>query len=131
MLTICDTNALIFWSQKPEKLTSAAMASLEAGLAEGSLACCDISVWEIAMLFASGRLVKPVEPERFIEDLILGLGLAVLPITPAIAVLSQSGIVPHKDPADRLIAATALHHRAPLITSDEKLRAIPQLRCIW
>ena len=35
------------------------------------------------------------------------------------------------DPADRLIGATALHHHAPLITSDAKLRAILELETIW
>jgi len=83
------------------------------------------------MLFAAKRLVKPVAPEQFMHDLIKGMELTVLPIIPEIAVLSQSGTVIHKDPADRLIAATAIHHRLPLITSDAKLRTINQLETIW
>ena len=59
------------------------------------------------------------------------MAMTVLPITAEIAELSQSAVFSHGDPADRLIAATALVNRAALITADEKLHAIPNLRCIW
>jgi len=65
------------------------------------------------------------------EDIVESLGLNILPLTPAIAALAESGIVAHGDPTDRLIAATALAHRVPLITADQKLRTTPGLRCIW
>lgn len=58
------------------------------------------------------------------------LGLTAVSLTPAIAALAEIDIVPHADPADRPIAATALHHRAPLITADEKPRATPGLICV-
>jgi PIN domain nuclease of toxin-antitoxin system len=45
--------------------------------------------------------------------------------------ISQSDLFSHKDPADRIIAATALHYKAPLITADDKLRAIETLEVIW
>ncbi|MEN8130091.1 MAG: PIN domain-containing protein [Pseudomonadota bacterium] len=57
--------------------------------------------------------------------------LEVLPITPEIAVISQSDIFPHKDPADRLIVATAIHHKAPLITADQHLRQVKGLKTLW
>ena len=37
----------------------------------------------------------------------------------------------HGDPADRLIAATARLHRAPLMTSDVKLRKLKEVATIW
>lgn len=37
----------------------------------------------------------------------------------------------HKDPADRMIVATARHLNAPLVTADEKIRAYPYVRSIW
>jgi PIN domain nuclease of toxin-antitoxin system len=55
----------------------------------------------------------------------------VLPITAEIAVLSQSDQFPHGDPADRLIAATARFHRAPLVTSDVKVRKLRDVETIW
>jgi PIN domain nuclease of toxin-antitoxin system len=65
------------------------------------------------------------------EDIIESLGLAILTLTPAIAALAESGIVAHGDSGDRLIAATAIVHQAPLITADEKLQSTPGLRYIW
>jgi PIN domain nuclease of toxin-antitoxin system len=129
MLTICDTHILLFWADDQKRLSANANAALEAG----NLACSDISLWEIAMLYSRGRINNHagVTAAVYIEDILLGLGVQVLSITPAIAELAQSTLFIHGDPADRLIAATSLVHRASLITADEKLRAIPQLRCIW
>lgn len=133
MPIICDTHILLFWADRQDRLTPTARAALEAGLSAGDLACSDVSFWEIALLFRKNRLALPPQrtPASYMEDMVLALNLTVLPITPAIAALAESGIVPHGDPGDRLIAATALHHGAPLITADEKLRALPGLRCIW
>lgn len=56
---------------------------------------------------------------------------ALQPLTPAVVGLAESGIFPHADPADRLIAVTALYHQIPLITADEKLRTTPGVVSIW
>jgi PIN domain nuclease of toxin-antitoxin system len=133
MLTICDTHVLLFWADCRDRLTNTALESLEKGLAEGKLACAAISFWEIAMLFRKNRLALPAQhsPVSYMEDIIDSLGLAILPLTPSIAALAESGIVAHGDPGDRLIAATAIAHQAALITADEKLRSTPGLRYIW
>lgn len=133
MLIICDTNILLFWADRRDRLTVAAQQALDKGRDDGSLACSGISFWEITLLFRKNRLVLPPQhtPLSYLEDIVDSLGLTVLPITPAIAALAESGIVEHGDPADRLIAATAMTHQASLITADEKLRATPGLRCIW
>jgi len=56
------------------------------------------------------RLALPAgyTPVSCMEDIIKALGLKILPLTPAIVGLAESGIVVHKDLGDRLIAATAL-----------------------
>jgi PIN domain nuclease of toxin-antitoxin system len=87
----------------------------------------------MALLHERGRLLLPddVPAVEYLSRLLQALSLSVLPITAEIAVLSRSSIFQHGDPADRLISATALHCRWPLITADEKLRALPDLHCIW
>jgi len=131
MKIICDTHILLFWTQAPERLSGKARGALDAGLQMKSLACSDVSFWEIAMLFSSKRLVMPVAPETYMRDLVIGLELEVFSITPEIAVISQSDIFTNNDPADRLIAATAIYHNADLVTADSKLRSNPKLRVIW
>ena len=133
MRIICDTHVLLFWVDCKDRLSRTSKITIETSLKERKLACSDISLWEIAMLFAHGRLNTPagVSPEIYMEDIVKSMALAVLPITPKIASLSQQTGFPHKDPADRLIAATAISHNAPLITADRKLRNIEGLTTIW
>ncbi|MHB1606138.1 MAG: type II toxin-antitoxin system VapC family toxin [Leptospirales bacterium] len=133
MKIICDTHVLLFWASSPERLTAKARQRLENGLEKGDLACSDISWWEIALLHERGRISLPsnVTLQRYMNELIKALRLEVLPVTPEIATLSHSETFKHNDPADRLIAATAIHHRASLITADEKLRVLPQIKIVW
>ena len=85
------------------------------------------------MLYTRGRINNQagVSSSTYIEDILLAMNMSVLPITAEIAELSQSDSFMHGDPADRLIAATTLAHGTQLITADEKLRSIPELRCVW
>ncbi|MBF0294049.1 MAG: type II toxin-antitoxin system VapC family toxin [Magnetococcales bacterium] len=131
MRIICDTHAMLFWADAPHRLGASASLAIEQGLQTNCLSCSDISLWEIAMLFSKGRLRQDIDARIFLADLIAAMNLEILPITPAIAVLAQSAIFVHKDPADRLIAATAIHYRAPLITKDDHLHHIQALQTIW
>ena len=83
------------------------------------------------MLIARKRLDPVIDARQFLDDVIAARRLRVLPITAEIAVLSQSDLFSHGDPADRLIAATARLYRAPLVTSDAKLRKLKEVTTIW
>jgi PIN domain nuclease of toxin-antitoxin system len=133
MHAICDTHVLLFWADQPKRLSKAARTAVERGIDDGALACADISLWEIAMLYARGRINNQagVTATDYIRDILAAMTMTVLPITPEIAELAQGSLFTHGDPADRLIAATALMHRVPLVSADEHLRAVPGLRCIW
>lgn len=98
---------------------------------EDAPGCADIVLWEIAMLADKRRVILSVSTDQFIEDLLQGLHLATIPISPAIAVRAQADVFQHKDPADRLIAATAMEFDAPLITQDRKLAQVAGLRVLW
>ena len=130
-MLVLDTHALIYDALAPARLSSRARKAISAAAATRELACCDISLWEIAMLIARGRLDAGMDARQFLDDLIAARRLQVLPITAEIAVLSQSDAFSHGDPAGRLIAATALLHRAPLVSSDAKLRKLKEIAAIW
>ena len=131
MLIICDTHILIFWQDAPNRFSEKAKKAFDSGLEKRNLACSDISFWEIAMLIRTGRLRSDISSSQYINDLTLALSLSVLPMTAEIASLSQQDFFIHKAPADRLIAATAICNNAPLISADQKLQDIEQLKIIW
>lgn len=83
------------------------------------------------MLIAKRRLDPGMDARQFLGDMIAARRLNVLPITPEIALLAQSDAFSHGDPADRLIAASALFHRARLVTSDSTLRKHKELDTVW
>jgi len=130
-LIVLDTHALIYDALSPARLSARARKAIALAFTERELACSDISLWEIAMLIAHKRLDPVMDARQFLHDMIAARHVRVLPIAVEIAVLSQSDMFSHGDPADRLIAATALLHRAPLITSDARLRKLKEVATIW
>jgi PIN domain nuclease of toxin-antitoxin system len=130
-LIVLDTHALVFDALTPSRLSARARKAIDLAFTTRELACCDISLWEITMLIARGRLDPGMDARQFLDDLLAARRISVLSITPEIAVQSQSHEFSHGDPADRLIAATALSYRAPLVTSDSRLRKHKGLTTVW
>ena len=94
------------------------------------LAISAISLWELASLVARGRIRSYGTVESSVNQLIEGV--TIKPITPEIATLAA--LFPDdypRDPADRLIGATARAEGLALVTRDEGIRESPLLRTIW
>jgi PIN domain nuclease of toxin-antitoxin system len=130
-MILLDTCALIFDALTPARLSDRARRALQSGEADGTLACADISLWEIAMLVNKGRLEPGTDSASFCRLTLGARGVRVLPITPEIALESTRLALPQADPADRLIAATAAVHGAELVTIDERLRNSPSVKTLW
>jgi len=131
-MLILDTCALIYDALNPASLSRKAVKAIEKGEEGGVLAFSDISLWEIAMLIGKGRLDPGTDAITFLRLLHTARKIRILPITPEIAATSaNSSIFAHGDPADRIIAATAIVHDAELVTCDGYLSAVKGLRVIW
>ncbi len=118
-MVVLDTNAIVFDALQPARLSRSARSLVERAHAQDDLACCDISLWEIAMLVSRGRLDTGIPALEFLKLAIAARSIRVLAINPEIAGLSMSlSEAVGGDPADRLVAATAVFHRATLITTD-------------
>lgn len=131
-MTLLDTHAWIWLAVEPERLSRRARSAVRRSLRSGGLAIASISLWETAMFFALGRLAVTGTPEGAIRELLSETRVAVREITPAIAALATQ--FPDdfpKDPADRLIAATARAEGLPLVTKDARIRSSPLLKTIW
>ena len=128
---LCDTHVLVWWALTPERLSRKAAQRMDEAREQSALACADISLWEIAMLLQRGRIQSPLQPEVFLQTLVKALMLQIYPITPKIAVIAQDDRFQHGDPADRIIAATAITHDIELVTADKSLHKLRGLRHLW
>ena len=131
-MLVLDTCALIYDALNPASLSRKAVKAIEKGEEDGLLACSDISLWEIAILIGKGRLDPGTDAVTFLQLIHTARQIRVLPITPEIAATSaNASLFVHGDPADRIIAATAIVHKAELVTCDGHLSAVKGLRIIW
>jgi PIN domain nuclease of toxin-antitoxin system len=109
------------WSQDdPSRLSRRVARKLENPENEKWLS--PISVWEFLLLVRKGRLKSPVEdPFHWLERAFSASPTFEATVTHTIAVESERIDVPVRDPADRLIAATAKVLELTLVTADERL----------
>jgi PIN domain nuclease of toxin-antitoxin system len=109
-----------------------ARAAIRRAVRAGGLGIAAISLWEVAMLIARGRVVPHGTADAWLATLVDRSGVAVRTITPAIAVTAvQLPPDVSADPADRLVAATARVEGAPLVSPDARLRGSPLVETIW
>jgi len=99
-----------------------AIRAVEEAAHHGLVRVSAISVWEVAMLEAKGRIRLSKDCLSWVNEALRAPGLALVPLTPEIAV--ESSRLPgafHGDPADRILVATARRQGAILLTRDEKI----------
>jgi PIN domain nuclease of toxin-antitoxin system len=130
---VLDTHALLWWMSAPDKIPRKAKRLLESAIADRKpVAVSSISIWEIAMLVERGRLELTIPAAVWIAHLEEIPWLSFEPVDNRVAVRSVQLVgFPHRDPADRIIVATALGLNATLITADDRLRGYSPVRCAW
>lgn len=125
-MLLIDTHIWLWLVLEPHRLRQVA-----ARLDHALLAVSVVSCWEIAMLVRKGRVVLDDSPEVWMQKTLEAYSLKPLPLTLRIAAGSQAlSDVAHLDPADQIIAATALEHRIPLVTRDRHLRRVSVIETI-
>jgi PIN domain nuclease of toxin-antitoxin system len=119
---VLDTHAVIWSATEDANLGTATRSLITNELNSDQVAVSTITFWEIAMLAAKGRLQDDVEVAQLRRRFLQGGGTEIA-VDGEIAILAGSLDTLHGDPADRLIAATAIVHDATLITADRALLA--------
>jgi PIN domain nuclease of toxin-antitoxin system len=129
---LLDTHVVLWLTVKPERLSKAAARAIKRAERSDGVAIASITLWEIAQLIDDGRVKVQGTTERFLESLCQSPGLSVLPITPEVATLAfQFPPDFPRDPADRLIGATARAHGMTLVTKDQPIQDCPLIDTAW
>ena len=89
-----------------------------------------ITIWETLILAEKGRIELRPTHEEWISEAIRRSPVKEAKLSHSIAVKSRLITLPHKDPADRFIAATAWEYDLTLITADKKLREAQQINVV-
>jgi len=106
-----------------EHLTPLVLKAIDQAAASGSLLLSVISVWELGLLEAKGRIQLFAPCEQWVREALAMPGLTLASLTPEIALASSRLPQPfHGDPADRIIVATARTMGVRLATRDSKIR---------
>ncbi len=128
-MIIADTHSWIWWISSPSRLSVRARRALES---EPEIGVSAISCWELAMLVTKRRLGLDRDVLVWIKQSLARPRVNLLPLSPEVAVAAASLVGEFDgDPADRIIAATALRHRAQLVTKDRRMRNYKKLRTVW
>ncbi|OGE42810.1 hypothetical protein A3B45_05575 [Candidatus Daviesbacteria bacterium RIFCSPLOWO2_01_FULL_39_12] len=129
-MILLDTNTLLWWICVPQKLSRKTKKLIDQASKEQILVS-SISVWEISLLIKKERVGFFIDADHWLEQVESLPFIRFVPLDNKIAV--QSVNLPdfsHKDPADRMIIATAREYGAILITSDKKILNYEYVRTV-
>ena len=119
MRLLLDTHIWLWSIGQPQKLSRRVRSEIQKPTNEIWLS--PISVWEFLLLLEKGRLEVDGPPEQWISRAYAAAPFREAPLTVEIALATRSTGLPHRDPADNFIIATAKVLNLTLVTSDERL----------
>jgi PIN domain nuclease of toxin-antitoxin system len=127
---LLDTHVLVWMSSDPKRLSAKARDAIREARQHSGVAIATITLWEVAWLAQNGRLQVLGSVESFVRETVARVILK--PMTPEIAAFAVR--LPNdfpKDPADRLITATAAIEGMELVTADTPIRRAKIVPTIW
>ena len=119
MKLLLDTHILLWGLLEPSKLTDVVAKELERPANE--LWISPISTWEIMILAEKRKVILNSYPEAWLREVFKTIPFKEAPINHEVAIRSRTLRLPHQDPADRFLAATAVVYDLTLVTADERL----------
>jgi PIN domain nuclease of toxin-antitoxin system len=122
MTVLLDTHVLLFWIGRDARLTGAQAKAIEAASGDTPLLVSEITLWEIATLVSLGRIRLGRPLRDWLEMAVAPPLVRRVSISPAVA--AEVASLPasfQRDPADRIIVATARVAGAAVATSDARI----------
>ena len=130
MAYLLDTCAILFIAQKTADLSAATLGLIDAAPA-GEVFVSAVSVAELACLQEGRRITLNQHWRAWWSELLKRTAWPCLPITAEIMAEAYSLPPPvHRDPADRVLIATARAERLTLVTTDGKIRDYPHVSTV-
>ena len=119
MKLLLDTHIWVWSSSQPHRLSTRVTRELDNP--ENEIWLSAVSVWELRLLHDKGRVRLIPDAVSWIDDNLARLRIREAPLTFEVALAVSSLNLPHNDPADGFIAATAKIFGLTLVTADEEL----------
>ena len=127
-MIVADTHVWLWWISDAAKLSAAAREAL----ASGPVGVSPLTFWEVAMLDRKRRVKLDGPALPWIAEAVERSRTTTIELSLEIAVIAGAFTNTRlRDPADRIIVATALHHGWPLVTKDDDIRAAGVVPTIW
>ena len=122
-LLLLDTHIALWLDSGDDRLRVASRALIEGCWQNGgTILVSAITAWEIALLVDTGRIELDIAIEAWFERFVDRPGFEVVPLSYRAACRSyQLHHLERRDPADRLLIATAIELACPLVTYDERI----------
>ena len=130
-MILVDTHIVVWLAFDPHEISRKAKQAIEdARKNADGLAISDITLLELATLVSKGRIRLDISVESFLQE--VESRFVVLPMSSRICAraITLSGTYP-KDPADRIIGATAIVEGLSLLTADREIRRAEVCQTIW
>ena len=122
MAALLDTHVLIWWLNDRTRLSPRQRDVVEAATGDAPVHVSDISLWEVAMLQSLGRIRLALPLREWLDKAVAPPLVRRQGISPAVA--AEVASLPdsfHRDPADRILVATARVLGATLLTQDRRI----------
>jgi len=128
---LVDTHVVVWLAFDQDQISRKARTAIDQARRDADgLAISDITLMELATLASKGRVRLDISLESFLQE--VETRFVVLPITgrACARAIGLPASYP-RDPADRIIGATALVEGLSLLTADRDIRRSRALRTIW
>ena len=128
MNLLLDTHIWLWNDLQPEKITS--LVARELANPSNELWLSPVSIWELLLLEEKKKLQLRQDLGQWVRESLRDLDLKEAPFTWEVSYELAFTILPHRDSADRFLVATARAYNMTLVTSDERLLSIADLKVL-